>query len=205
MSSSLGKIFLPAALSRARNRFRSRKLGEATSSRNTANQLSCSVSISSFNSSRVAAGRPATHFSLSNLGRASAGRDAGAEAEVESWGSVVVVVVVGIEEVASSGVVSVVLVVVVVAGEDKVGGAAKKEVMLFCFCFLPAEAEMEVGSFRLRGVDIFFFFLVFGFLDFLRILVFSFLYLSRDDICSSSNKKWYLRCSSRLSVRKGKV
>ncbi len=42
---------------------------------------------------------------------------------------------------------------VVPVGEDE-EGAAKNDVILFCFCFLTVEAGIEPGSLRFKGVDI---------------------------------------------------
>lgn len=67
-----GKIVAPDSHSRLRKRFKSKKFLVRSSSRNSASQLSCSVSISSFNKSRCSSVRLDTHFCLSNFDDADA-------------------------------------------------------------------------------------------------------------------------------------
>lgn len=111
-------------VSRASQRLRSRNSLVRISSLRRASQLTSSVSISSWRSSRCSGVRPSTHFCLSNL------EVTGSEVEVE------------VEEPAAALV------------EAPGFGAAKKDMMLpFCLAFLASFPAAWFAAFRLR-VDI---------------------------------------------------
>lgn len=134
-SSIGGKIVLPASFSFFKNLFRSRNSLLTISSFNCANQLSCSVSISSVNNSFCSSFSFSSHFALSNFGAAMGGSD-GLGLVNEDKG---------------------VVCPVALAGLASEAGCLKNEVMLaFALGFLAAPAVVAAISpaLRLSGVAI---------------------------------------------------